>query len=113
MHSGRVMLLNPNRMVNVSLFLCCFAGPRSCRSAIDPATLTLLTYQDAYSMTLMVCDCVGVVESVGEGVTSVKPGDHVIPCYQAECFPSDRAACTCMMCKGYDKGLSNLCGKVC
>ena len=24
----------------------------------------------------------GVVESVGEGVTSVKPGDHVIPCYQ-------------------------------
>ncbi|KAK3265867.1 hypothetical protein CYMTET_25475, partial [Cymbomonas tetramitiformis] len=27
----------------------------------------------------------GVVESVGEGVTSVKPGDHVIPCYQAYC----------------------------
>lgn len=24
----------------------------------------------------------GVVESVGEGVESVKPGDHVIPCYQ-------------------------------
>lgn len=54
----------------------------------------------------------GIVESVGEGVTNVKPGDHVIPCYQAECFPSDRAACTCMMCRGYDKGLSNLCGKV-
>jgi S-(hydroxymethyl)glutathione dehydrogenase/alcohol dehydrogenase len=27
----------------------------------------------------------GVVESVGPGVTSVQPGDHVIPCYQAYC----------------------------
>lgn len=27
----------------------------------------------------------GVVESVGEGVTSVKPGDHVIPLYIPQC----------------------------
>lgn len=27
----------------------------------------------------------GIVESVGEGVTSVKPGDHVIPCYIPQC----------------------------
>lgn len=27
-------------------------------------------------------EAAGVVESVGEGVTSVQPGDHVIPCYQ-------------------------------
>ena len=27
----------------------------------------------------------GVVESVGEGVTHVRPGDHVVPCYQAFC----------------------------
>jgi S-(hydroxymethyl)glutathione dehydrogenase/alcohol dehydrogenase len=26
-----------------------------------------------------------VVEDVGEGVTTVKPGDHVIPLYRAEC----------------------------
>ena len=26
-----------------------------------------------------------VVESVGEGVTSVKPGDHVVPCYTPQC----------------------------
>ena len=27
----------------------------------------------------------GVVVAVGEGVTSVEPGDHVIPLYTAEC----------------------------
>eukprot|EP00929_Paragymnodinium_shiwhaense_P009925 TRINITY_DN114343_c0_g1_i1.p1 TRINITY_DN114343_c0_g1~~TRINITY_DN114343_c0_g1_i1.p1 ORF type:complete len:695 (-),score=186.05 TRINITY_DN114343_c0_g1_i1:374-2458(-) len=27
----------------------------------------------------------GIVESVGEGVTEFKAGDHVIPCYQANC----------------------------
>jgi hypothetical protein len=26
-----------------------------------------------------------IMESVGEGVTDVQPGDHVIRCYQAEC----------------------------
>jgi len=42
------------------------------------------------------------VESVGEGVTNVKAGDHVIPCYQAECGE-------CKTCKS---GKTNLCGKV-
>jgi Zn-dependent alcohol dehydrogenase len=27
----------------------------------------------------------GIVESVGEGVTNVKPGDHVVPLYTPEC----------------------------
>ena len=35
-------------------------------------------------------EAAGIVESVGEGVTSVKAGDHVIPCYQvrwtSHCF---------------------------
>ncbi|KDQ07733.1 hypothetical protein BOTBODRAFT_38530 [Botryobasidium botryosum FD-172 SS1] len=44
----------------------------------------------------------GIVESVGEGVTSVKPGDHVIPLYTAECRE-------CKFCKS---GKTNLCGKV-
>jgi Zn-dependent alcohol dehydrogenase len=43
-----------------------------------------------------------IVESVGEGVTEVKAGDHVIPCYQAECRE-------CKFCKS---GKTNLCGKV-
>lgn len=27
----------------------------------------------------------GIVESIGEGVTTVEVGDHVIPCYTAQC----------------------------
>ncbi len=44
----------------------------------------------------------GVVESVGEGVTSVTPGDHVIPLYTAECRE-------CKFCKS---GKTNLCSSV-
>ncbi|KAF5369761.1 hypothetical protein D9758_001333 [Tetrapyrgos nigripes] len=44
----------------------------------------------------------GVVESIGEGVTSVAVGDHVIPLYTAECRE-------CKFCKS---GKTNLCGKV-
>lgn len=44
----------------------------------------------------------GIVESVGEGVTEVKEGDHVIPLYTAECRE-------CKFCKS---GKTNLCGSV-
>ena len=44
----------------------------------------------------------GIVESVGEGVTSVKPGDHVIPLYTAECGE-------CLFCKS---NKTNLCTSV-
>ncbi|KAI4519089.1 chaperonin 10-like protein [Schizophyllum commune] len=44
----------------------------------------------------------GIVESVGEGVTSVAVGDHVIPLYTAECRE-------CKFCKS---GKTNLCGAV-
>ena len=44
----------------------------------------------------------GVVVEVGEGVTSVKPGDHVIPLYTAECGK-------CKFCKS---GKTNLCQAV-
>jgi S-(hydroxymethyl)glutathione dehydrogenase/alcohol dehydrogenase len=43
-----------------------------------------------------------VVEEVGPGVTSVKPGDHVIPLYTAECRE-------CKFCKS---GKTNLCSSV-
>ncbi len=44
----------------------------------------------------------GVVVEVGAGVTSVKPGDHVIPLYTAECGE-------CLFCKS---GKTNLCTSV-
>ena len=44
----------------------------------------------------------GIVESVGEGVTSVKPGDHVIPLYTAECGE-------CLFCQS---NKTNLCTSV-
>eukprot|EP01094_Clydonella_sp_ATCC50884_P027886 TRINITY_DN8208_c0_g1_i2.p1 TRINITY_DN8208_c0_g1~~TRINITY_DN8208_c0_g1_i2.p1 ORF type:complete len:410 (+),score=105.92 TRINITY_DN8208_c0_g1_i2:100-1230(+) len=44
----------------------------------------------------------GVVESVGEGVTSVAVGDHVIPLYIPECRE-------CKFCKS---GKTNLCSKI-
>jgi S-(hydroxymethyl)glutathione dehydrogenase / alcohol dehydrogenase len=51
-------------------------------------------------MDIISFDCLNrIMESVGEGVTNVQPGDHVIRCYQAEC-----KFCT--------NGKTNLCGKV-
>ncbi|KGI79041.1 S-(hydroxymethyl)glutathione dehydrogenase/class III alcohol dehydrogenase [Oleiagrimonas soli] len=44
----------------------------------------------------------GIVEEVGEGVTSLKPGDHVIPLYTAECGK----------CKFCLSGKTNLCQAV-
>ncbi len=44
----------------------------------------------------------GIVIEVGEGVTSVKPGDHVIPLYTAECGK----------CKFCTSGKTNLCQAV-
>ena len=44
----------------------------------------------------------GIVEEVGPGVTSVAPGDHVIPLYTPECRE-------CSFCKS---GKTNLCQKI-
>ncbi|PMU03650.1 S-(hydroxymethyl)glutathione dehydrogenase/class III alcohol dehydrogenase [Aeromonas salmonicida] len=44
----------------------------------------------------------GIVESIGEGVTSVKVGDHVIPLYTPECGE-------CKFCRS---GKTNLCQKI-
>ena len=48
-----------------------------------------------------------VVESVGEGVTSVKPGDKVIPCYTPECGEPD-----CIFCNPPRGKRTNLCPKI-
>lgn len=46
----------------------------------------------------------GVVESIGEGVASVKPGDIVIPCYTPECREPE-----CIYCSNEN---TNLCPKI-
>jgi len=35
-----------------------------------------------------------IVESVGEGVTSLKPGDHVVPCYTPQCSKAECIFCS-------------------
>ena len=60
----------------------------------------------------------GVVESVGEGVTSVQPGDHVVPLYIPQCRygPRDHEAIcnfsivfrTCKFCKSSKTNLCSL-----
>lgn len=49
-------------------------------------------------------EATGVVESVGEGVKSVQPGDIVIPCYTPECLEHD-----CIYCNNPH---TNLCPKI-
>uniref|UniRef100_A0A0A9Z321 S-(hydroxymethyl)glutathione dehydrogenase n=1 Tax=Lygus hesperus TaxID=30085 RepID=A0A0A9Z321_LYGHE len=44
----------------------------------------------------------GIVESVGEGVTSVQPGDHVVPLYIPQCRD----------CKFCNSSKTNLCSKI-
>ena len=45
-----------------------------------------------------------IVESIGEGVTSVAVGDHVVPCYTPECRQPD-----CIFCAS---GKTNLCPQI-
>ena len=45
-----------------------------------------------------------IVESVGEGVMSVKPGDHVVPCYTPQC-----AQPSCIFCQSPK---TNLCPEI-
>lgn len=85
-------------------------------------THTALCHTDAFTLSgddaegkfpcILGHEAAGIVESVGPGVTIVKPGDHVIPCYQAECFPEDHNSDHCPRCRGYRIGKTNLCGKI-
>eukprot|EP01066_Platyproteum_vivax_P007764 Platyproteum_vivax@DN3116_c0_g1_i1.p1 len=73
---------------------------------------TALCHTDAYTLgghdaeglfpAVLGHEAAGIVESIGEGVTSVAVGDHVIPCYQAFCKE-------CKFCKS---GKTNLCQAV-
>lgn len=70
-------------------------GPPQAGEVRIKTSAVALCHTDAYTLEgsdpegLFPCilghEASGVVESVGEGVTGLQPGDHVIPCYQAYC----------------------------
>lgn len=68
----------------------------------DGACCCRLVLQEGLFPCILGHEASGIVESVGEGVTSCKPGDHVIPCYQAYCGD-------CKFCK---RPRINLCSSV-
>ena len=87
------------------------AGPKAGEVLVQ-IVATGVCHTDAYTLSGQdsegVFPCVlgheggGIVEAVGEGVTSVKVGDHVIPLYTAECGE-------CKFCKSQK---TNLCSSV-
>jgi S-(hydroxymethyl)glutathione dehydrogenase/alcohol dehydrogenase len=86
-------------------------GPRAGECLIRLAA-TGVCHTDAYTMSgrdpsglfpsVLGHEGAGVVEEVGPGVTSVGPGDHVIPLYIPEC----------RQCKFCLSGKTNLCGAI-
>jgi len=99
----------PNEPLEVKTVTVDPPGPGEVRVKI---VATALCHTDAYTLSgqdpegLFPCvlghEAAGVVESVGPGVSTVKAGDHVIPCYQAFCGE----------CKFCASGKTNLCGSV-
>ena len=83
-------------------------GPRK-GEVLVKITHTALCHTDAFTLSgedpegvfpaVLGHEGAGIVVEVGEGVTSVKPGDHVIPLYTAECGE-------CLFCQS---GKTNLC----
>ena len=86
-------------------------GPRAGEVLVE-VKATGLCHTDAYTLSgadpeglfpaIMGHEGAGVVVEVGEGVTSVAPGDHVIPLYTPEC----------RQCKFCLSGKTNLCGAI-
>ncbi len=87
------------------------AGPKAGEVLVQ-IVATGVCHTDAYTMSgkdpegifpsILGHEGAGIVQEVGEGVTSLKPGDHVIPLYTAEC----------RQCKFCLSGKTNLCQKI-
>ncbi|KAJ6539050.1 class III ADH enzyme [Mycena capillaripes] len=94
-HEVRIHILHTGKLRDPRFFRICHTDEYT-RSGKDPEGLfpVILGHEGG--------GIASPVESVGEGVTSVKVGDHVIPLYTAECRE-------CKFCKS---GKTNLCGKV-
>jgi len=87
------------------------AGPKAGEVLVQ-IVATGVCHTDAYTLSgkdpegifpsILSHEGAGIVQEVGEGVTSLKPGDHVIPLYTAEC----------RQCKFCLSGKTNLCQAV-
>jgi S-(hydroxymethyl)glutathione dehydrogenase/alcohol dehydrogenase len=87
------------------------AGPRAGEVLVE-VMATGICHTDAYTLSgadpeglfpsIMGHEGAGIVREVGSGVTSVVPGDHVIPLYTPEC----------RQCKFCTSGKTNLCGAI-
>src|SRR6185437_12826875 len=83
-------------------------GPKACEVLVE-IKATGICHTDAYTLdgldseglfpSILGHEGAGIVREVGAGVTSVKPGDHVIPLYTPEC----------RQCKSCLSGKTNLC----
>lgn len=109
MKSRAAVALAPNKpleLVEIDV-----EGPKAGEVLVQIAA-TSVCHTDAYTLsgadpeglfpTVLGHEGAGVVVEVGEGVTSLKAGDHVIPLYTAECGK----------CKFCLSGKTNLCGAV-
>lgn len=77
-------------------------APHAHARALTPLSLRASKDPEGLFPAILGHEASGIVESVGPDVTSVKPGDHVIPCYQA----------FCQECKFCVSNKTNLCGAI-
>lgn len=87
-------------------------GPPQAGEVLVKLSATSVCHTDAYTLSgadpegifpsILGHEGAGVVQEIGQGVSSVKPGDHVIPLYTPECGE----------CKFCTSGKTNLCQKI-
>ena len=93
----------PNNLIPHSLWILAQVAPPKAGEVRLKVVSNALCHTDVYTLSgqdpegLFPCilghEAGAIVESVGEGVTSVKPGDYVIPCYTPQCNEKDCIFC--------------------
>ena len=107
MKTKAAVALEPNKPLSIETIE--IGGPRAGECLVE-LKATGICHTDAYTLSgkdpegifpsILGHEGAGIVREVGEGVTSLKPGDHVIPLYIPECRE-------CKRCKSRK---TNLCG---
>ena len=92
MKTKAAVALEPNKPLSIETIE--IGGPRAGECLVE-LKATGICHTDAYTLSgkdpegifpsILGHEGAGIVREVGEGVTSLKPGDHVIPLYIPEC----------------------------